>query len=251
VKYILFAISFLLVLGFQNCSKVGFNPDTSSSAFKSGRDAGDDGLLGGGVEPGDDGSMGDGEIPGDDGSVGGRDDDGDDSDVSDIEDDKDWLYIPGGRGHVPMSSVAICPADSKDAGNQKCPMFCFEGKDYVMHKSLARRWRCGSRNLCSSEFITQTIIVPKSIPKYLHQTRRGYSSGFFILQSYNETCRSSVATLRVHHSSSCELQSLDPYQALALQCFTLVSTRSRSKYESLKLEQTANDFVDRRLGVVL
>jgi hypothetical protein len=140
VKYILFAISFLLVLGFQNCSKVGFNPDTSSSAFKSGRDAGDDGLLGGGVEPGDDGSMGDGEIPGDDGSVGGRDDDGDDSDVSDIEDDKDWLYIPGGRGHVPMSSVAICPADSKDAGNQKCPMFCFEGKDYVMHKSLARNY---------------------------------------------------------------------------------------------------------------
>jgi len=111
-------MSFFMFLAFQNCAKVGFSPDAASSAFKSSRDGGDDGLLGG-------------QEPGDDGSIGDNDDEGD-------EDTSDWLYIPGGRGHVPMSSVAICPADSKDAGNQKCPMFCFEGKDYVMHKSLAR-----------------------------------------------------------------------------------------------------------------
>lgn len=118
-------------------------PDTSSTAFKSadGRSAGDDGLLGDGQMPGDDGAIGGGNGRGDDGANGGSCDDGDDTNNSiDEEDSSDWLYIPGGRGHVPMSSVAVCPAGSKDEGIQKCPMFCFEGVDYVMHKSEARNY---------------------------------------------------------------------------------------------------------------
>lgn len=131
--------SLLLVLAFQNCSKVGFQQDGSATAFKSGdagRSAGDDGLLGTADDP----------APGDDGALGGKDDDGNDPNVSeddnsiDTKDDEDWLYIPGGRGHVPMSSVAVCPADSKDAGQKKCPMFCYKGVDYVMHKSEARNY---------------------------------------------------------------------------------------------------------------
>ncbi|WP_413290658.1 hypothetical protein [Bdellovibrio sp. HCB337] len=149
---VLIASGLMMLLAFQNCSKVGFNPDSSSAAFKSGqgsdgRTPGDDGAIDG-SRPGDDGAIG-GDRPGDDGDmtgpngpgdddVAGRDDDEDED--SDIEDDEDWLYIPGGRGHVPMSSVAICPAGSKDEGNQKCPMFCYQGKDYVMHKSLARNY---------------------------------------------------------------------------------------------------------------
>lgn len=129
--------SLLTILLFQNCSKVGFVTDSNSTAFKSadGRSAGDDGLLNGGVMPGDDGAIGGGVVPGDDGANGrGQEEEND----LDQEDTEDWLYIPGGRGHVPMSSVAICPAGSKDEGAQKCPMFCYQGVDYVMHKSLAR-----------------------------------------------------------------------------------------------------------------
>lgn len=138
--------SLLTIVLFQNCSKVGFVTDTSSTAFKSAdgslRNEGDDGLVDGAM-PGDDGAIGGGGNRGDDGANGGKDcDDGNDpnnpSNSVDTEDSEDWLYIPGGRGHVPMSSVAVCPAGSKDAGSQKCPMFCFEGVDYVMHKSLAR-----------------------------------------------------------------------------------------------------------------
>src|SRR5207253_734546 len=139
--------SCLMLLAFQNCSKVGFAQDTSSAAFKStdpGRNAGDDGLLGGANRvPGDDGLGGANRVPGDDGGtgVGGPELVGDDPSLGlDEQDDADWLYIPGGRGHVPMSSVAVCPAGSKDAGSQKCPFFCYKGVDYVMHKSEARNY---------------------------------------------------------------------------------------------------------------
>lgn len=127
-----------MLLGFQNCSKVGFAPDSASSALKSSsddldRDLGDDGLLGGSddLAPGDDGNKN--LAPGDDIARNDEDDEG-------MEDDEDWLYIPGGRGHVPMSAVAVCPAGSKDEGNQKCPFFCYKGVDYVMHKSEARNY---------------------------------------------------------------------------------------------------------------
>lgn len=141
-----------MVLAFQNCSKVGFQPD-SMAAFKSGgdgRNQGDDGLLGGadGQAPGDDGAMPGGREDGEDGANGDCDD-GDDSETpkvgdmdpsEDMQDDEDWMYIPGGRGHVPMSSVAICPAGTEDAGEQECPMFCYKGVDYIMHRSEARNY---------------------------------------------------------------------------------------------------------------
>lgn len=142
-----------MLFAFQNCSKVGFAPDSSSAAFKSGqgadgRQAGDDGLVDG-VVPGDDGAIGGGVVPGDDGAIGGgvvpgddpsMTDDDEDEDQESIDEDKDWLYIPGGRGHVPMSSVAICPEGSKDAGQQKCPFFCYQGQDMTVHKSEARNY---------------------------------------------------------------------------------------------------------------
>jgi hypothetical protein len=151
VKYLITGSFIIMMALFQNCSKVGFNSDSSAMALKigaDGRSAGDDGVLGtrDDVMPGDDGVFGtpDDVFPGDDGVFGTPDDvlRGDDptkdKEDEDQEDSEDWLYIPGGRGHVPMSSVAICPAGSKDEGKQKCPMFCYQGKDYVMHKSLAR-----------------------------------------------------------------------------------------------------------------
>jgi hypothetical protein len=135
--------SFVLIVGFQNCSKTAFSKDVSASAFKSGGQVatGDDIPVGGVVsEVGDDAPAGGGSVDGEDGPETGdiAGEDGPETEDQDTKDDSDWLYIPGGRGHVPMSSVAICPADSKDAGKQKCPFFCFEGVDYTMHKSLAR-----------------------------------------------------------------------------------------------------------------
>ena len=121
----------VMVVAFQNCSKVGFS-ETANLASKTdtGRDPGIDPTIGkdDDRDPGKDPSKCDDRDPGEDrGSV-------------DDKDSADWLYIPGGRGHVPMSSVAICPAGSKDEGQQKCPVFCFQGKDYMMHKSLAREY---------------------------------------------------------------------------------------------------------------
>jgi hypothetical protein len=116
-----------MVIAFQNCSKVGFVESASLALKDEGRDPGVDPNFDPDRDPGLDPS-GDVRDPGEDV--------GEDEDES--EDTSDWLYIPGGRGHVPMSSVAICPAGSKDAGKQKCPVFCYKGVDYVMHKSLAR-----------------------------------------------------------------------------------------------------------------
>jgi|GEM_PF-4186807 hypothetical protein len=128
----------VLVIAFQNCSRVAFDPSVEGSldskSLSDGRDPGDDTILDDGErDPGDDGVIKDRDSGDDDGDV-------DEDESEDESEDKEWLYIPGGRGHVPMSSVAVCPAGSKDAGKQKCPMFCFEGKDYVMHKSLAREY---------------------------------------------------------------------------------------------------------------
>lgn len=144
-----------MVFAFQNCSKVGFRSDVSAALKATG-----DGELGG-LRAGDDGQLAGNRnnVPGDDGAINGPETEGDDGANtgvpntpetvgkdpandrgSDLDDDADWLYIPGGRGHVPMGSVAICPADSKDAGKQECPFFCYKGVDYVMHRSEARNY---------------------------------------------------------------------------------------------------------------
>lgn len=136
MKYLITGSFIIMMALFQNCSKVGFNSDASAMALKSGADgrsAGDDGALGTADDvPGDDGAMSGGSCGGDDQAKNKEDEDDQDS--------ADWLYIPGGRGHVPMSSVAICPPGSKDEGQQKCPVFCYQGVDYVMHKSEARNY---------------------------------------------------------------------------------------------------------------
>lgn len=117
----LFLFGTLLIIAFQNCSRVGFQQaDIASLKTGDGRDPG--------VDPNSIDDRESGEDPT------GKDDDRDPGD----DDDSDWLYIPGGRGHVPMSSVAVCPTGSKDAGKKKCPFFCYKGMDYLMHKSLAR-----------------------------------------------------------------------------------------------------------------
>ena len=143
IQKLVFAVGILvLLLGFQNCQRVGFASAAESASLKSisdGRDPGDDTRVDDGRDPGDDGVVPGRESGDDDGEI-ENENENESEDESESEDDKEWLYIPGGRGHVPMSSVAICPAGSKDAGKQKCPMFCFEGKDYVMHKSLAREY---------------------------------------------------------------------------------------------------------------
>lgn len=126
----LFIFSTLLMIAFQNCSRVGFEQaDIASLKTGDGRDPG--------VDPNSTDDRESGEDPT------GKDDDrdpGDDQSSNEEEDDSDWLYIPGGRGHVPMSAVAVCPAGVKDAGKQKCPFFCYKGVDYVMHKSEARNY---------------------------------------------------------------------------------------------------------------
>jgi hypothetical protein len=120
---------FVMILAFQNCSRVGFTESALlASKTGDGRDPGFDPTLDPSRDPGLDPSLTDDRDPGED--LGETEED--------LKDDSDWLYIPGGRGHVPMSSVAICPAGSKDEGKQKCPVFCYKGVDYVMHKSLAR-----------------------------------------------------------------------------------------------------------------
>ncbi|MFS4460218.1 hypothetical protein [Bdellovibrio sp. HCB2-146] len=135
--------SFVLIIAFQNCSKVGFTESQIASLKNTGdgRNPGDDPLGVNGRDPGDDPDA-DERDPGDDEGEQDPRDPGDDEGVNSIDEDEDsdWLYIPGGRGHVPMSSVAICPVGSKDEGKQKCPMFCYKGVDYVMHKSEARNY---------------------------------------------------------------------------------------------------------------
>ena len=132
-----------MMVAFQNCTKVGFN-ESGSLAFKGEGDGRDPGVdpngdvnRDPGVDPNGDE---DDRDPGKDPNGDDERDPGEDVGSEDVEEDSDWLYIPGGRGHVPMSAVAICPAGSKDAGKQKCPFFCFEGKDYTMHKSEARNY---------------------------------------------------------------------------------------------------------------
>ncbi|WP_413578120.1 hypothetical protein ACLVWU_06215 [Bdellovibrio sp. HCB290] len=104
--------SFIVVLAFQNCAKVGTYSTLNSASLQAG--------------------AGPGESDSGDGIS--------DDIAHESEEESAWLYIPGGRGHVPMSSVAICPAGSKDEGSQKCPFFCYHGVDYLMHKSLAREY---------------------------------------------------------------------------------------------------------------
>lgn len=120
----LLAGSFVLVMAFQNCAKVGFTESALlASKTEDGRDPGFDPTL---EDPERD--------PGKDPSTCHKDD------KEDKEDSSEFLYIPGGRGHVPMSSVAICPEGTKDEGKQKCPVFCYMGMDFVMHKSDAREY---------------------------------------------------------------------------------------------------------------
>lgn len=126
----LLAGSFVLVLAFQNCAKVGFTESALlASKTEDGRDPGYDPSL---EDPDRD--------PGKDPSRCNEREPGEDLGTKDDKDSAEWLYIPGGRGHVPMSSVAICPPGSKDEGKQKCPVFCYQGMDFMMHKSLAREY---------------------------------------------------------------------------------------------------------------
>jgi hypothetical protein len=132
-----------MMIAFQNCSKVGFT-ETGAAAFKGAGDGRDPGVdPGGGTprDPGLDPNAPDVRDP----ALDPEDDDvrdpGTDTTANDIDDEDDeWMYIPGGRGHVHMSAVAICPAGSKDEGLQKCPFFCYHGVDMTVHRSLARNY---------------------------------------------------------------------------------------------------------------